>query len=298
MSNDQTFKDLLHAFFKEFFDLFFPDVSSRLDFSTVSFVEQELFTDIPEGKRRIIDVVASVHTLDGQPEIVLVHVEVEADPNDAFPERMYKYHMLLRLRRNLPVLPIAIFLSRGAGGLVTEQYVDRVFDRNVNVFSYDVVALRDLDADDYLDLPNPLAPALSALMRPSKMGKVAQKFRSLLALARSGANDAQMVLLTNVVETYLKLNRRDTAKFEKLLSKPENREVEMVISVYEERGIEKGLMRGERKTLILQMEHKFGTLSENVRASIQNIENIDELDRLLRLVLTAQSIEEMGLRID
>lgn len=178
---------------------------------------------------------------------------------------------------------------------MTEQYIDRVFDRNVNVFTYDVVALPDLDADDYLDLPNPLARALSALMRPSKMGKVAQKFRSLLALAKSEANEAQMVLLTNVVETYLKLNRRDTAKFEKLLSKPVNKEVEMVISIYEERGIEKGLVRGERKSLILQMEHKFGTLSENVRTSIENIDNVDELDRLLRLVLTAQSIEEMGL---
>ena len=115
-----------------------------------------------------------------------------------------------------------------------------------------------------------------------------------------------MVLLTNVVETYLKLNRRDKARFEKLLSKPENREVEMVISVYEERGIEKGKKQGieigtvqaERKTLILQMEHKFGSLLENVRASIQNIDNVEELDRLLRLVLTAQSLEEMGLSVE
>lgn len=72
----------------------------------------------------------------------------------------------------------------------------------------------------------------------------------------------------------------------------------MVISVYEERGIEKGVVRGERKTLIRQLEQKFGLLSENALKHIQQIEDVEELDRLLGLVLTAQSIEEMGLKID
>ena len=34
MAHDQTFKDLLRAFFPEFMDLFFPQVAARLDFST------------------------------------------------------------------------------------------------------------------------------------------------------------------------------------------------------------------------------------------------------------------------
>ncbi len=65
----------------------------------------------------------------------------------------------------------------------------------------------------------------------------------------------------------------------------------MVMSVYEERGIEKGELRAERRTLLRQMELKFGTVPEKVRARIEAISDIDMLDA----VLTATSVEEMGI---
>lgn len=85
MPHDQLFKELLQAFFREFMELFFADVAARLDFSQVTFLDKETFTDVPQGDQREADLVAQVYTLDGEPEIILTHIEVEARRKSSFP---------------------------------------------------------------------------------------------------------------------------------------------------------------------------------------------------------------------
>lgn len=318
MAHDQLFKDLLRAFFREFMQLFFPDVADRLDFSRVTFLDKEVFTDLPQGAQREADLAAQVHTIDGEPEIILTHIEVEARRRGTFPERMFEYFMLFRLRHQLHILPIAVFLSPGSGGLTKERHVERLFDRDVSVFTYDAVGLPDLNADDYQTKDNPLAPALSALMRPSALGKVAQKYQSLRAMAQSGVDEARLALLTNVVETYLILDAVERQRFEALISTPEGAEIKQMISIYEQRGIEKGIeqgiekgieqgiqkgieqgvVRGKRETLLRLLERKFGALSERVRTRVEQITGTEELDRLSDAILTSQSLADMGMETE
>ena len=72
MGHDQLFKEFLPAFFRNFLELFCPDIAARLDFGTVHFLEKELFTDFPEGNLREADVVAEVDTQDDIEGLVLV----------------------------------------------------------------------------------------------------------------------------------------------------------------------------------------------------------------------------------
>ena len=95
MRHDQLFKKLLENFLKDFLELFFPDVAERLDFGTVQFLDKELTTDFPRGTTREVDVAAKVGTQQGEPEIVLVHVEVQARPEKDFGRRMFEYSVLL-----------------------------------------------------------------------------------------------------------------------------------------------------------------------------------------------------------
>src|SRR4051794_13263012 len=110
MSHDQLFKELLQAFFQEFMELFYPDIAARLDFTRVRFLDKETFTDLPQGDQREADLVAQVYTLDGQPEIILAHIEVEVRRRSSFAQRMHEYYMMLKLRHRLPILPIVIYL--------------------------------------------------------------------------------------------------------------------------------------------------------------------------------------------
>jgi len=63
VGHDQLFKQLLQAFFADFLRLFDPDTAAALDLDTVTFVNPETFTDIPQGERRTADLVARVRTI-------------------------------------------------------------------------------------------------------------------------------------------------------------------------------------------------------------------------------------------
>jgi hypothetical protein len=311
MSHDQLFKELLQAFFQEFMELFYPKVAARLDFARVTFLDKEMFTDLPQGEQREADLVAQVYTLEGLPEIILTHIEVEARRRGSFPARMCEYYWMLRLRHRLPIFPIVVYLSPGAGGLTPERHVESVFDYEVNVFSYQAVGLPDLNADDYQTIDNPLGPALSALMKTSRLGKVAQKYHSLRAMARSRIDEARKALLTNVIETYLTLEADEQVKFKELIAAPEGKEVSEMISIYEQRGIEKGIeqgiekgieqgieqgiVRGKRDSLLRQMRLKFGGLPDQARKHIESLVDMHELDRLTDRVLQASNLDEMQL---
>ena len=72
-----------------------------------------------------------------------------------------------------------------------------------------------------------------------------------------------------------------------------------MITVYEQRGIEQGIEQGivigERRTLLRQMNQKFGPVPEAIVARIQSISDVAELERLSDQILQATTVEEMGL---
>lgn len=243
MNHDLLFKELLRLFLPAFLRLFFPAVARKLDFSRLEFVDKETFTDFLEGAARDADVVALVHTKQGEPELILLHVEIESRRRGEFGERMWEYYHLLRLRRRVPVFPIVVYLAPGSGGLTRETYKEVLWGQTIETFRYNVVGLRDLAADDYRLRPDPLAVALAALMKPSAAGRLEQKWQALLAIARARANDAERAVLATVVESYLELSVADKAALEARLAA--SREVkEVVVTPYEERGRQIGIAEG------------------------------------------------------
>ncbi|HLJ57637.1 MAG TPA: hypothetical protein VKT77_21560 [Chthonomonadaceae bacterium] len=72
---------------------------------------------MPQGAQREADLVAQVYSLEGEPELILTHIEVEAERRGSFAERMHEYYMLLKLRHRRLIFPIVLYLSPGAGGL-------------------------------------------------------------------------------------------------------------------------------------------------------------------------------------
>jgi hypothetical protein len=291
VSHDQLFKDLLQAFFSEFMELFFSQVAARLDFSQTTFLMQEVFTDLPTGEQRNVDLVAQVMTLDGVPELILVHIEVESQRRSNFPARMSEYYMLLRLRHRLPVLPIVVYLAPGTGGLTQETHVEEVFGKTVLRFEYEAVGLPDLEAEDYRASDNPLAPTLSALMRPGPTGRLAQKLQSLRRVLLSDVDEARKSLLVNIIQTYSPLNLAEEAEVDALIESEMRQEVETMLVTWEE-GV---IVRGKRDLLLRQLHRKFGDLPEVVTLRLQSIQTEEELDRASDRIFDAHSLAETGL---
>lgn len=290
IAHDQLFKELLRTFFREFLALFLPEVEARLDFARVTFLDKEVFTDVPEGSRRELDVVAQVYTLDGVPELIVLHIEVQARREREFPYRMFEYYALLRLRYKLPVVPVVVYLTAGAGGLHEAIYEETLFGRTIVTFRFSSIGLPDLAADDYRDLDNPLAPAVSALMRPSALGRTFQKAFGLRRVLHSAVDEARKALLINIIETYVTLDTTEEDAFRRLLGQEQLQEVTQMLTVYEERGI----LMGKRDMLLKQLQFKFGALPEDIVAKVQALSTEAELDRLSERLLSAQDLADLG----
>jgi len=61
-----------------------------------------------------------------------------------------------------------------------------------------------------------------------------------------------------------------------------------------EKGIEKGREQGQREFLLIQLEERFGPLSEQLRNRLQNLPP-ERVGELVRAVVRAQSLAELGL---
>ena len=146
MNHDQLWKELLRAFLRELLELFYPAQAARLDFSTVEFLDKEVWTDVPTGLLRQPDAIARVQTHEGQSEVLLIHSEVQTRRQKNFGDRMVEYFMLLRLRFQLPVFPVVIYLQRGSGGLGVENYQESVLGMPVLSFFYQRIGVPDLPA--------------------------------------------------------------------------------------------------------------------------------------------------------
>lgn len=60
IDHDRLFKELLSTFFSEFIELFLPDVAGYIERDSISFLNQEIFTNITSGERREVDLLAQV----------------------------------------------------------------------------------------------------------------------------------------------------------------------------------------------------------------------------------------------
>lgn len=60
-------------------------------------------------------------------------------------------------------------------------------------------------------------------------------------------------------------------------------------------GMVQGAQRGARQLLLHQLGKRFGPLPDNVRRRVETITSLDRLTELAERVLSAHSLDEMGL---
>lgn len=125
-------------------------------------------------------------------------------------------------------------------------------------------------------------------------------------------------LLLNCVETYVQLDPDDEEEFQAMATKHGYRDV---LAIYDsgvtwadrreqeaterglerglaqglERGLEQGQLQGQRRLLLRQLELRFGDLPGTTRQWIEGLDSPEELERLAEKVLTAETLDDLGL---
>ena len=169
------------------------------------------------------------------------------------------------------------------------------------------IGLAKLEAKEYLE-KSPLAAALAALMnRAGVPDRLELRADMLRQITESPLDEEKRFLLGTIVETYFELDEGETERFRQFLSVKGYREVEKMEVTWADKMMEKGLVKGreqglkagvlegKRETLLRLLAAKFGSVSEENRSRVQALESVDELDAYLERVLTAESIDDMGL---
>ena len=95
---DSPWKEALERYFPEFLALLYPKIHAEIDWTRgPEFLDKELQQVVRDAElgRRYADKLAKVYTRDGAETWVLIHVEVQGEPEARFAERMYTYHYRL-----------------------------------------------------------------------------------------------------------------------------------------------------------------------------------------------------------
>jgi len=300
MGHDQLFKDLLKAFFYDFLVLFTPDLAAAIDPASITFLDPQTFTDLPQGQLRLADLVAEVRTLDGQPELLLVHTEVQSVLDADFGYRMWEYHALLRLRhQGRLVISIALLPFKDVGEVRLARYAETIFGQEYPYLDYWQVGLRGLAAEEYLATASALAPILASLMRPGSTGKVGLKVAIAERLRASGLDEARLYLAVNFMETYLELDMAEQDLYRARLQAEGATTVDTMdvtqLTWADKillRGREEGELQATRRVALRQARARFGVLPVDLEAALEQADGA-ALDAALDSLVLDGSIEAL-----
>jgi len=318
--HDQRLKILIREFLREFFALFFPLWVERFDFTTVEWLDKEVFLDPPQGEHRVADLVAKIDTREELPGqwggesdglLALIHVEVESDDRATrLRRRMPAFYNQLRQRHRLPVLPIALHLRVGHHGIGWDVYEESFWEHRILHFEYAYIGLPALDAETYVRGDNLLGVALSALMRVPEERRAWLRAEAERRILKSSETPAHRFLLHECVGAYFQLKPEQLREYEQLLGSESFQEVNPMVQTMLEQLLERRveeqlkerleeqlkerLKEDKRNTLRMLLGARFGPLAPATQQRLDDLPS-ERIEELMIAFAKGQSLLEMGL---
>jgi len=209
-------RELVRTFFADYLRLVEPDsaVHLRLDRATLlplsPFGEE---TDEPETA----GVLAEVPTRRGEKVTILVLLEPEALGPADISRRLSRWFMDLEIRYAQPVLLSVLYLQGGRPGVTLEAAsICKVMDMEILRIFFTAFGVAGSRAEYFLERPEPVAWALSALMRPLRHGRARHKWLCRQRIAAAELPAPHRDLLAGAVDAFLELDPRETAEYRAL----------------------------------------------------------------------------------
>ncbi|MES2141781.1 MAG: hypothetical protein V4471_02695 [Pseudomonadota bacterium] len=144
-NHDSAWKDVLDAYFKEFMEFFYLEIAEKIDWAAgYEALDKELLaitTDAMVGKR-FVDKLFKIKTLEGQEEVILIHIEVQGKKEDEFPLRLFQYYYRLFEKHGQSILTLAI-LTDGNNSWHPKSYQKQVLGFPILTFNFQANKLLD-----------------------------------------------------------------------------------------------------------------------------------------------------------
>jgi hypothetical protein len=311
---DSPWKQILRDYFPQAITFFFPQTAALIDWNRpYEFLDkefQQIARDAQLGKR-YADQLVKVWQVDGAELWLLIHVEVQAQREKAFEQRMFTYS--LRIFDRYQQIPISlVILCDESDRWRPHQYGVNYPDTRLS-FEFGTVKLIDYKTQ-WAELErseNPFATVVMAHLKVLETKRnvnlrKAWKFTLTKALYEKGYGKQEILDLYRFIDWVMILPEAVERSFwQELQSFEEERKVTYVTNAERfgleqalERGIEQGIERGikrgiergieqgieqgierERSLILRQLTRKIGTITPNIETKIAAL-SISQLESL------------------
>ncbi|MCO7175470.1 Rpn family recombination-promoting nuclease/putative transposase [Sporolactobacillus kofuensis] len=198
--HDRLFKELLHNFFDEFLEAFFPEVFSALDLAHKKFLSEELFPDLIDGDKKRADVIAEAQFKENKKNCVLIiHIEAQNTHQKHFPQRMFIYFSMIYLKFRKPILPIAIFSYDGIRDEPNVFVIQTPF-LDAMTFRFFKMELSKMSWRTFMHGNNPVSAALMSKMNYNKKERVAVRLSFLKQMASLQLDEARSSMINGFLK--------------------------------------------------------------------------------------------------
>jgi hypothetical protein len=306
---DSPWKEALEHFFPDFLAFFFPDAYADIDWRRgYQFLDKELKQAVRDAElgRRYADVLAQVWRLGGQEAWVLVHVEVQGQPQAEFAERMYVYNYRLYDKHHKQVASLAMLADEQAGWRPSE-------------FGYELWGCRaglDFPSVKLLDYqqrwseleasPNPFATVVMAHLKAQETRRdPAERQGWKLWLTRrlyKLGYDRQRVLdLFGFIDWVLQLPEPQALDFWRQVQEiEEEKRMQYITSVERigiQQGVQQGVQLGQADLLLRLLSARFKAVPPRLAERVRSLPS-EQMPAVLDVALTAASLDEVAAAVE
>lgn len=281
---DSAWKDVLELFCKDFVEYCLPELYALVNWQrAIEFLDKELHKITKEGLtgNRLVDKLVKVFLKDGEEIWVLIHIEVQGEPDEALPSRMYIYATRLHDKYRKPILSCAI-LTDTSQNWRPDHYESNFLGSKLRL-DFQVIKLLDYQ-DRILELEsskNPFASViliqLEALKTKRKPAEERKELKIKLTkrLYNKGFSKVQIRGLYSFIDWLINLpNELEQNYFEEVYELEVN--TMPYITSIERFGIEKGMQQGlligrqegESLLLLRLLTRKFGEIPKRYQERV------------------------------
>jgi len=301
---DSPWKEIIERYFPEFMAFFFPEVYAAIDWTKeYRFLDKELqqvVRDAETGSRYVDKLVQVTRKGESETAWVLIHVEVQAQRDADFAERMFIYHYRIYDRYKRRVASMAV-LSDTSPSWRPQQFGYELFGCRISL-DFPMVKLLDYE-QDWAALEantNPFALAVMAQLqthrtRQNPTERYAAKFHLTRLLYQRGYKRQDILELYRFIDWVLtlpmELEQQFRVDLEQIETEVKMRYVTSIERLAKQEGREEGREEGMREMLLEALQARFGIVSAEISSRLNQIQDIETLRMLQREAVLAESLD-------
>ncbi len=287
VDNDSPWKEILEAYFPQAMEFFFPQTAALINWERPhEFLDKE-FQQIArnaEQGRRYAHKLVKVWQIQGEEIWLLIHVEIQAKPEDSFAERMFSYNLRIFDRFAKPAISLAILCDTDLTWR-PNQYSYNYPDTSL-YFQFGTIKLLDYQ-NRWMELENSKNPFATVVMAHLKTQQTSKKpgerktwkFSLIRRLYELGFPEKDIRNLYRFVDWVMILPKALEAEFWQDFKEFEQERAMSYITTGERIGYERGKQEEGQTIIVRQLQRRVGELSQEVKKQVQALP-VEDLEAL------------------